>query len=117
MSYLVFYPIWNGRNINQTILYYLTAFNGKKSYTYDRIERGTISIIGGIQPSRIIPIIQDMNHGINGDALLQRFQMLVFPDERKELLWVDRLPNQKAWEIFQRTVKGGISLQVYKHIF
>ncbi len=115
--------------------FYLTAFNGKKSYTYDRIGRGTIfipnatiSIIGGIQPSRIIPIIQAMHHGTNNDGLLQRFQMLVWPDERKERLWVDRPPNQKAWESyqgvfrvwwesFQRTIKGGISLQVYKHIF
>ncbi len=88
--------------------FYLTAFNGKKSYTYDRIGRGTIfipnatiSIIGGIQPSRIIPIIQAMHHGTNNDGLLQRFQMLVWPDERKERLWVDRPPNQKAWESYQ----------------
>ncbi len=39
--------------------FYLTAFNGNKPYTYDRIERGTIhipnatlSVIGGIQPSQ-----------------------------------------------------------------
>ncbi len=105
--------------------FYLTAFNGNKSYTYDRIGRGTIfipnatvSIIGGIQPARIIPIIQAMHHGTNNDGLLQRFQMLVWPDERKERLWVDRPPNQKAWESyqgvfrvwwesFQRTIKGG----------
>ncbi|UNF28751.1 DUF3987 domain-containing protein [Bartonella krasnovii] len=88
--------------------FYLTAFNGNKPYTYDRIERGTIhisnatlSVIGGIQPSRIIPIIQAMHRGINDDGLLQRFQMLVFPDERKERDWVDRPPNQKAWESYQ----------------
>ncbi|WP_208436759.1 DUF3987 domain-containing protein, partial [Bartonella tribocorum] len=64
--------------------FYLTAFNGNKSYTYDRIGRGTIfipnatvSIIGGIQPARIIPIIQDMHRGINDDGLMQRFQMLI----------------------------------------
>ncbi len=45
--------------------FYLTAFNGDDQFTYDRIERGTIfiphvtlSMIGGIQPSRIIPILQ-----------------------------------------------------------
>ncbi|WP_375632844.1 DUF3987 domain-containing protein, partial [Bartonella sp. AA74HLJMH] len=43
--------------------FYLTAFNGDDQFTYDRIERGTIfipyvtlSMIGGIQPSRIIPL-------------------------------------------------------------
>ncbi|WP_345117716.1 YfjI family protein, partial [Bartonella jaculi] len=93
--------------------FYLTAFNGKKSYTYDRIGRGTIhipnatiSIIGGIQPSRIIPIIQAMHHGTNNDGLLQRFQMLVFPDERKERLWIDRPPNQKAWESYQEVFRS-----------
>ncbi|WP_273759665.1 YfjI family protein [Bartonella sp. ML70XJBT.G] len=88
--------------------FYLEAFNGDDQFTYDRIGRGTIyishatvSIIGGIQPSRIIPIIQAMHHGTNDDGLLQRFQMLVFPDERKERLWIDRPPNQKAWETYQ----------------
>ncbi len=32
---------------------------------------------------------------------MQRFQMLIFPDERQERLWVDRPPNQKAWESYQ----------------
>ncbi|WP_375643957.1 YfjI family protein, partial [Bartonella sp. AP83NXGY] len=88
--------------------FYLTAFNGKKSYTYDRIGRGTIfipnatiSIIGGIQPSRIIPIIQAMHHGTNNDGLLQRFQMIVWPDENQEWKLIDRPPNQKAWESYQ----------------
>ncbi|WP_273782977.1 DUF3987 domain-containing protein, partial [Bartonella sp. ML69XJBT] len=88
--------------------FYLEAFNGDDQFTYDRIGRGTIyishatvSIIGGIQPSRIIPIIQAMHHGTNDDGLLQRFQMLVFPDERKERLWIDRPLNQKAWETYQ----------------
>ncbi len=68
--------------------FYLTAFNGDDQFTYDRIGRGTIfiphvtlSIIGSIQPSRIIPIIQAMHYGTNNDGLLQRFQMLVWPDE------------------------------------
>ncbi|ACS51509.1 hypothetical protein Bgr_12840 [Bartonella grahamii as4aup] len=93
--------------------FYLTAFNGNTSYTYDRIERGTIhipnatiSIIGGIQPSRIIPIIQAMCHGINDDGFMQRFQMIVWPDERQGRLWVDRPPNQKAWESYQRIFRS-----------
>ncbi len=83
--------------------FYLTAFNGDDQFTYDRIERGTIfiphvtlSMIGGIQPSRIIPIIQAMHRGINDDGLLQRFQMLVWPDETKDWQLVDRPPNQEG---------------------
>ncbi|WP_142415766.1 YfjI family protein [Bartonella massiliensis] len=93
--------------------FYLTAFNGNKPYTYDRIERGTIhipnatlSVIGGIQPSRIIPVIQAMHRGINDDGLLQRFQMLVFPDERKEREWVDKPFKQKAWENYQEVFRS-----------
>ncbi len=55
--------------------FYLTAFNGDDQFTYDRIERGTVfiphvtlSMIGNIQPSRIIPIIQAIQRGINDDG-------------------------------------------------
>ncbi|WP_375688044.1 DUF3987 domain-containing protein, partial [Bartonella sp. AC62GZZY] len=83
-------------------------FNGNQSHTYDRIGRGTIhipnatlSIIGGIQPTRLIPLIKAMHRGINDDGLLQRFQMLIFPDTRQERLWVDRPAKKEAWESYQ----------------
>ncbi|EJF86070.1 hypothetical protein MCY_00907 [Bartonella rattimassiliensis 15908] len=88
--------------------FYLTAFNGDDQFTYDRIERGTIfipnatvSIIGGIQPSRIIPLIQAINRGINDDGLLQRFQMIVWPDDNKEWQVIDRPPNKEAWQKYE----------------
>ncbi|CAK00502.1 YfjI family protein [Bartonella tribocorum] len=88
--------------------FYLKAFNGNQSHTYDRIGRGTIhipnatlSIIGGIQPTRLIPLIKAMHRGINDDGLLQRFQMLIFPDTRQERLWVDRPAKKEAWESYQ----------------
>ncbi|UNE54956.1 YfjI family protein [Bartonella machadoae] len=93
--------------------FYLTAFNGNSPYTYDRIERGTIyipnatlSIIGGIQPSRIIPIVQAINRGINDDGLLQRFQLMVWPDNNKEREWRDEYPNQKAWEAYEKVFRS-----------
>ncbi|WP_026088260.1 DUF3987 domain-containing protein, partial [Bartonella rattaustraliani] len=83
--------------------FYLEAFNGDGQFTYDRIGRGTIyipnvtlSMIGGIQPSRITPIIQAMHCGKNNDGLIQRFQMLVWPDVNQDWKLVDRAPNQKA---------------------
>ncbi len=88
--------------------FYLTAFNGNKSYTYDRIGRGTIfipnatvSIIGGIQPSRILPFIRNVLYGKGNDGFLQRFQMLVFPDETKDWKWVDKPPNQEGWQKYE----------------
>ncbi|MCZ2203318.1 YfjI family protein [Bartonella sp. A05] len=83
--------------------FYLEAFDGDKPFIYDRIGRGTIhiknstlSIIGGIQPSRIIPLIQSALSGKSDDGLIQRFQMIVWPDEPKDWQWVDRHPNQEA---------------------
>ncbi|QEE09438.1 DUF3987 domain-containing protein [Bartonella kosoyi] len=88
--------------------FYLEAFNGDGQFTYDRIGRGTIfipnatvSIIGGIQPSRILPFIRNVLYGKGNDGFLQRFQMLVFPDETKDWKWVDRPPNQEAWETYE----------------
>ncbi|WP_375674024.1 YfjI family protein [Bartonella sp. AA18HLJMS] len=88
--------------------FYLTAFNGDDQFTYDRIERGTIfipyvtlSMIGGIQPSRIIPLIQAIHRGINDDGLLQRFQMIVWPDDNKEWQLVDKPPNQEGWQKYE----------------
>uniref|UniRef100_UPI0035D12D68 YfjI family protein n=2 Tax=unclassified Bartonella TaxID=2645622 RepID=UPI0035D12D68 len=93
--------------------FYLEAFNGDGQFTYDRIGRGTIfipnatvSIIGGIQPSRILPFIRNVLYGKGNDGFLQRFQMLVFPDETKEWKWVDRPPNQEAWENYQRVFRS-----------
>uniref|UniRef100_UPI001ABA9996 YfjI family protein n=1 Tax=Bartonella taylorii TaxID=33046 RepID=UPI001ABA9996 len=93
--------------------FYLTAFNGDDQFTYDRIGRGTIfiphvtlSIIGGIQPSRIIPLIQAMHHGTNNDGLLQRFQMLVWPDENQEWKLIDRPPNQEGWQKYERVFRS-----------
>ncbi|GAA5099683.1 YfjI family protein [Bartonella acomydis] len=84
------------------------TFNGDDQFTYDRIERGTIfiphvtlSMIGGIQPSRIIPIIQAIQRGINDDGLLQRFQMIVWPDDTKDWQLVDRPPNQEGWQKYE----------------
>ncbi len=58
-------------------------------------------MIGGIQPSRIIPLIQATHRRINDDGLLKRFQMLVCLDDTKDWKWVDRYPNQEAWETYE----------------
>ncbi|GAA5101825.1 YfjI family protein [Bartonella acomydis] len=88
--------------------FYLEAFNGDGQFTYDRIGRGTIfipnatlSIIGGIQPSRILPFIRNALYGKGNDGFLQRFQMLVWPDDTKDWQWVDRHPNQEAWKTYE----------------
>jgi len=67
--------------------FYLMAFNGDSSYSHDRVSRDsvyikhcTISVFGGIQPARLKPYLMAAKNGASDDGLLQRFQMLVYPD-------------------------------------
>jgi hypothetical protein len=83
--------------------FYLESFNGDGRFTYDRIGRGTVhidnctvSIIGGVQPSRIAPIVRGAMAGTSNDGLIQRLQMAVWPDDPGPWRWVDRKPDQAA---------------------
>lgn len=83
--------------------FYLEAFNGDGSFTFDRIGRGTVriesntvSIIGGVQPSRIIPLVRGAVSGSSNDGFLQRMQMTVWPDPSSSWKWVDRAPDAAA---------------------
>ncbi len=84
--------------------FFLEAFNGNSSFTYDRIGRGTIridnctlSLIGGIQPSRLAPLIRGAVRGTSDDGMVQRLlQLAVWPDPVKSWRWIDRAPNPQA---------------------
>lgn len=94
--------------------FFLESWNGNGPYTVDRIGRGTLhipalclSIIGGIQPGPLGTYVHQASSGGGGDdGLLQRFQLLVWPDSPKTWKNVDRLPNliarEQAFEIFRR---------------
>jgi putative DNA primase/helicase len=84
--------------------FFLEAWNGTNPYTYDRIGRGTIhipalcvSIIGGIQPAKLARYVADaVEGGYAADGLLQRFQLLVWPEQRKAWKLVDQPPDLEA---------------------
>ncbi|MNS04545.1 hypothetical protein D3C72_359080 [compost metagenome] len=85
--------------------FYLEAWNGKDSFRYDRIGRGElsiasacVSIIGGIQPSKLRGLLDGVRDGgYDNDGLLQRFQLMVYPDLPSEAYRaVDRAPNVEA---------------------
>ena len=87
---------------------YLEAFSGDGCFTYDRIVRGTIhiqnctlSIIGGVQPSRIAPLVRGAMSGTSNDGLIQRLQMTVWPDDICSWRWVDRKPDRDARDAFE----------------
>lgn len=87
--------------------FYLTAADGDKSYTFDRIIRGKglhipalcISIIGGIQPGVLAEYVrQATGGGAGADGLLQRFGLMVYPDIAPKCSYVDRYPDTLARE-------------------
>ena len=93
--------------------FYLEAWNGNAPFTYDRIGRGTVrieactvSIIGGIQPGPLSEYLQEAARGGRGDdGLLQRFQLVVWPDPPTTWRNVDRQPDFEARAIYQSVCK------------
>jgi hypothetical protein len=79
----------------------LQAWNGDTGHTIDRIGRGTIhvehccmSMLGGIQPGRLRPYLVDaLEDGPTNDGLIQRFQLLVWPDTAADWQYIDRSPD------------------------
>src|SRR5260370_34507304 len=84
--------------------FFLSAWNGDTGYTVDRIGRGSIhvdaccvSMLGGIQPARLRSYLADaVQDGPLNDGLLQRFQVLVYPDIPQNWRYVDRVPPREA---------------------
>jgi hypothetical protein len=93
--------------------FWLEAWNGVGSFDVDRIGRGTLhirsltlSIFGTIQPGKLRAYIADaVAEGSGDDGLLQRFQVLVWPDVKEDFKNVDRWPRKdardKVFEIFK----------------
>jgi putative DNA primase/helicase len=97
--------------------FYLEAWNGDGSFTYDRIGRGTIhiaacclSIIGSIQPGPLSDLVRGLR-GSGDDGLLQRFQLAVWPDLTRTWRNVDRAPDIHAREAVQQIIDrlGGLN--------
>lgn len=91
--------------------FYLECFDGNGSFTYDRIGRGTIfiescclSLIGGIQPSRIASLVSAAISGELDDGLIQRLQLAVYPDDVRDWRLVDRWPNKAAAERVEQII-------------
>jgi hypothetical protein len=94
--------------------FYLESWNGTGSFDVDRIGRGSLhvpalclSVLGGIQPGPLSTYVYQATQGEKGDdGLLQRFQLLVWPDPSPSWRNVDRWPDveakNRAYEVFKR---------------
>jgi hypothetical protein len=90
---------WDMKGHEQSRAFYLESWNGYSDYSVDRIKRGSsylpnlcLSVFGGIQPAKLAAYLNQAQDALADDGMLQRFQMLVYPDPRR---WenVDRAPN------------------------
>ena len=91
--------------------FYLSGFNGTGSEMVDRIGRGSLfienhclSVMGGIQPDKLEMYLEQTMRGLGNDGLMQRFQMMVYPDplpRRKEKdIAVDKDSHDAVYELF-----------------
>jgi putative DNA primase/helicase len=83
--------------------FFLTAWNGTASYKFDRITRGNthieaacLSLLGSTQPGRVAEYTRRaIAGGAADDGLIQRFGLLVWPDQNPESRDIDRYPDGK----------------------
>jgi putative DNA primase/helicase len=89
--------------------FWLTSWNGYSSYSVDRITRGTIylshaclSLFGAIQPIRLRQYLAALseNSTIN-DGMIQRLQVVVWPEMPQKYVYTDRPPNTVAQQQVQ----------------
>lgn len=103
--------------------FYLTAADGDKGFTTDRIGRGRgkhipavcVSIVGGIQPGVLAYYVRDtQKQGSGDDGLLQRFGVMVYPDISKQWHNVDRPPNKQAQEAVNELIQNLCNLDLVR---
>jgi hypothetical protein len=94
--------------------FFLTAWNGNSDYTFDRIGRGTtyipgacVSVFGGIQPKPLDAVFNRLrNDPTRADGMLQRFQVMVYPDGLPEwhnpTSWPAKEARERAYKVFER---------------
>jgi putative DNA primase/helicase len=78
--------------------FYLESWSGKKDFDVDRIGRGCLhvpslflSIFGSIQPGPLSRYVRStVKGGIGDDGFLQRFQVMVWPDQKTEWQLVNK---------------------------
>jgi putative DNA primase/helicase len=84
--------------------FFIEGWNGKDKFLVDRIGRGHVevprlclSVFGGIQPGKLQDYMQGTLAGYDNDGLIQRFQLLVYPDSQA-WEYVDEQPNREVQE-------------------
>ncbi|MEB4590034.1 YfjI family protein [Candidatus Thiothrix sp. Deng01] len=97
----------NSKDGGEDRAFYLELYDRLTPYTFDRIMRGTtmidhpiLSIVGGIQPSKIAGVVRGAVSGEMDDGLIQRFQLMVWPDNEESFSYRDRAPEPRAYAAY-----------------
>lgn len=112
---------WEKQGREQDRAFYLEAWNGYGSFPLDRIGRGhvlcdnmCVSILGGTQPDKVRNYLYQARD--ENDGLLQRFQLLVYPDVRPFEGIVDEYPDagarDTAFAIFETLARADFTALV-----
>lgn len=106
------FSTWDREHHESDRAFYLEAWNGTNSYTADRIGRGTVyvenncvSVFGGIQPTKLTSYLHAAMRGANNDGLVQRLQILVYPDEPRTWTLVDAPIDHHAKQTAMRAIQ------------
>ena len=110
------FATWDKDGHESDRAFYLEGWNGVRPYTSDRIGRGTVyvenlcvSLFGGIQPAKLSGYLHAAMRGHNNDGMVQRLQVLVYPDELETWTLADHPINasakQTAYQVVQRLAK------------
>ena len=113
---------WDREDKQSDRAFFLESWNGYGSYTADRIGRGTIytenlcvSIYGGIQPSKLLRYLEQAMNGYQNDGLIQRLQLLVYPDEPKVWNLIDQFPDHDAKNRFTNIIEKLSDMDFTEH--
>lgn len=105
---------WEANGQEAARQFYLTAWNGNQHYSVDRmsresdrIDRCFLCLLGGVQPPVLADyVMQAKLGGAGDDGLIQRFQMLVYPDINIDQVDVDRPADVIAEKEMRKAVIG-----------
>lgn len=104
---------WERSGHEQDRAFYLEAWNGNGSMQVDRIGRASLfvpnlclSIFGGIQPSKLAGYFHNVVNSFGNDGMIQRFQLMVYPDSLPNWEYVDKYADKdaktKAYRVFEQ---------------
>ncbi len=96
----------------QARAFYLEGYNGLGNFQVDRIGRGSvfvdthcISIVGGIQPDKLESYLSKAMKGQGNDGLMQRLQLMVYPDplpnSKERDLRPDKVSRDAVYNLFE----------------